>query len=87
MIQCDTEVQSDVEYTRESLPLKVEYTGRGGTMFSPAIEYVNNKHPNIAALIYLTDLECDDFGERPNYPVLWVTTQPGETPYGEIIQM
>ena len=87
MIQCDTEVQSDVEYTRESLPLKVEYNGRGGTMFSPAIEHVNKNYPNVAALIYLTDLECDDFGERPSYPVLWVTTQPGEVPYGEVIEM
>ena len=87
MIQCDTEVTSDVEYTRESLPLKVEYKGRGGTMFSPAIEYVNENHPNVAAMVYLTDLECNDFGDQPRYPVLWVTTQPGETPYGEIIEM
>ena len=87
LIQCDTEVTSDVEYTRESLPLQVKYKGRGGTMFSPAIDYVNEKYPNVAALIYLTDLECDDFGDEPNYPVLWVTTQQGETPYGEVIKM
>ena len=69
------------------MPLQVEYKGRGGTMFSPAINYVNEKYPNVAALIYLTDLECDDFGDEPNYPVLWVTTQQGETPYGEVIKM
>jgi len=87
LIQCDTEVTSDVEYTREALPLQVEYKGRGGTMFSPAIDYVNKTHPNVAALIYLTDLECDDFGDKPSYPVLWITTQPGEAPYGEVIKM
>ena len=88
LIQCDTEVNSDVEYTRESLPLKtVQFEGRGGTRFAPAIDYVNKHHPNVAALIYLTDLECDDFGDAPHYPVLWITTEPGEAPYGEIIEM
>ena len=88
LIQCDTEVNSDVEYTRESLPLKtVEFNGRGGTRFAPAIEHVNENHPNVTALIYLTDLECDDFGDAPHYPVLWITTEPGEAPYGEIIEM
>lgn len=86
-IQCDAEVNDDTEYTRESLPLRVTYRGRGGTRFSPAIKHVNEKHPNVQACIYLTDLECDDFGDKPNYPVIWVTTIPGEAPYGEIIQM
>jgi predicted metal-dependent peptidase len=88
LIQCDTEVNSDISYTRESLPLKtIEFNGRGGTRFAPAIEYVNKHHPNVASLIYLTDLECDDFGDAPHYPVLWITTEPGGAPYGEIIEM
>jgi len=86
-IQCDTEVHKDDEYTRESLPLKVEYQGRGGTMFSPVINYINEKHPRVAALVYLTDLGSNDFGDQPPYPVLWVTTEKGEAPYGEIIEI
>ena len=86
-IQCDSEVQNDTTYTREDLPLKVEYEGRGGTRFRPAIEYVNEKYPNVSALVYLTDLESNDFGPEPSYPVLWVTTAAEEAPYGEVIKI
>jgi hypothetical protein len=37
--------------------------------------------------VYLTDLGSDDFGDQPPYPVLWVTTEKGEAPYGEIIEI
>lgn len=86
-IQCDSEVQSDDTYTRESLPLKVTYRGRGGTAFEPVISYINEKHPNVEALVYLTDLESNDFGDQPPYPVLWITTNAEEAPYGEIIKI
>ena len=86
-LQCDTEVRSDDEYTRESLPLKITYKGRGGTAFSPVTEYINEKHPGVSALVYLTDLESSNFGDQPPYPVLWVTTSSTEAPYGEIIQI
>lgn len=86
-LQCDTEVQNATEYTRESLPLKVTYEGRGGTRFRPVIDYVNENYPNAAALVYLTDLESDDFGNKPHYPVLWITTNQTNAPFGEVIQM
>ena len=86
-IQCDAEVNETTEYTRESLPLKVTYKGRGGTEFTPVIDYLKENHPNVAALVYLTDLECSEFGDEPHFPVLWVTTNATEAPYGEVIQM
>ena len=86
-LQCDTEVRVDEEYTRENLPLKVTYEGRGGTNFSPVINHINDKHPGVSALVYLTDLESNDFGSEPHYPVLWVTTSSTEAPYGEVIQI
>ena len=85
-IQCDAEVHACDEYTRESLPLKVNYKGRGGTAFEPVIDYINEKLPNVSALVYLTDL-MGSFGNEPSYPVLWVTTEEGGAPYGEVIQM
>ncbi len=86
-IQCDAEVQETTEYSRESLPLKVTYKGRGGTAFEPVITYLKENHPNVAALVYLTDLESSDFGDEPHFPVLWVTTSSTEAPFGEVIQM
>jgi len=86
-IQCDTEVHDDTTYTREDLPLKVKYGGGGGTAFGPAIDYVSQKYPNVCALVYLTDLEAYDFGNPPDFPVLWVTTEATEAPYGQVVQM
>ena len=86
-IQCDSEVNEYKVYTREDLPLKVTYKGRGGTAFTPAFEYIAKHCPQIVAAVYLTDLECYDFGSEPPYPVLWVTTNAEEAPYGEIIKL
>ena len=86
-LQCDTKVCADTEYTRESLPLKITYEGIGGTRFSPVMKYLKEHHPNISALVYLTDLESDDFGDAPHYPVLWISTASTEAPYGEVIQI
>lgn len=86
-IQCDYEVKETTEYTRESLPLKVTYQGRGGTAFEPVITYLKENHPNVAALVYLTDLESSDFGDQPQFPVLWVTTNATDAPFGEVIEM
>ena len=76
-MQADTEVTSEETFTRESLPLKVTVEGRGGTCFGPAIAEMAEKHPNISCLIYLTDLESNDFGDQPHFPVVWylITTR------------
>ena len=60
--------------------------GRGVTRFGPAIAEMANKHPNISCLIYLTDLEANDFGTEPHFPVVWVSNYSTEAPYGEIIK-
>ena len=57
--------------------------GGGGTAFSPAFDYINEHHPDVVAAVYLTDLESDDFGPDPHYPVLWVSTERHEAPWGQ----
>ena len=39
------------------------------------------------ACVVLTDLCCDDFGDEPAYPVLWVSNMKGDAPWGEIVYM
>ena len=48
--------------------------GRGGTRFAPVFEYVDDHQLNPDCVIYFTDLECNDFGPDPGYPVLWAAT-------------
>lgn len=65
------------------------FTGRGGTLFSPAFEKLNELQEDIEACVYLTDLGSNDFGDEPHYPVLWISTdkRAGEAPWGETIYM
>lgn len=61
--------------------------GGGGTAFSPIFEFIRDKEIDPIACIVLTDLCCSDFGDQPNYPVLWVSNYSDEAPWGEVIKM
>lgn len=70
--------------------LVIKPVGGGGTAFSPVIEHVNEMDEPPACVVFLTDLYCNDFGDCPEYPVLWCVIagakQP-KAPYGEIIEV
>ena len=61
--------------------------GGGGTAFSPVFEHIEEQGIEPAAIVFLTDLYCNDFGTAPDCPVLWVTTGATEAPFGEIVEM
>jgi predicted metal-dependent peptidase len=61
--------------------------GGGGTAFSPCFKYMEEHNINPVACVFLTDLCCDDFGDSPDYPVLWVSTENGTAPFGEVVLM
>lgn len=87
ILHCDTAVHKIFEIDKEDPIEKKHFNlgGGGGTSFSPAFRYIKeNCNDDIEALIYLTDLECDDFGPEPPYPVVWVSSRRGKVPWGEI---
>jgi predicted metal-dependent peptidase len=61
--------------------------GGGGTDFEPIFRYIDSQGIDPVATVVLTDLCCDSFGEAPPYPVLWVTTERGTAPFGEVVEM
>lgn len=61
--------------------------GGGGTAFSPCFRYMQDNDINPVACVFLTDLCCDDFGDAPEFPVLWVSTEKGTAPFGEVVLM
>ena len=73
VIECDSEVQR-VYSVKTQVDIKKNVVGRGGTAFTPVIEYVNNdRYFRDALLIYFTD----GYGEREiprpkTYRNLWV---------------
>ncbi|WP_316172130.1 MULTISPECIES: DUF2201 family putative metallopeptidase [unclassified Bradyrhizobium] len=76
---------------------QIDFTvrGRGGTAFSPAFAWLDENAPEIACAIYLTDLDCTDFGPEPLYHVLWaaygdprnIKSYAARLPFGECIDV
>ncbi len=67
--------------------ITISPVGGGGTRFSPIFEYISSHELNPVACVVLTDLECSDFGDAPEYPVLWASIQNGQAPFGEIVRI
>lgn len=83
VIHCDYSVQHTDEVMPDDEFPKTPITGGGGTAFAPAFDYINEHYPDVVAAVYLTDLESNEFGEQPHYPVLWVSTTRLEAPWGQ----
>lgn len=82
----DSEV-SHVESYEQHDDLDIKPHGGGGTDFAPVFEKIIELAINPVAIVFLTDLCCNSFGDQPDAPVLWVTTDPGTAPFGEIVEM
>lgn len=91
VIECDSEVQR-VYSVKNKADLPKHVVGRGGTAFTPVIEYINNDRSfRDALLIYFTD----GFGEREiprpkTYRNLWVILGDADDlslkePYGAVV--
>jgi predicted metal-dependent peptidase len=82
----DSEV-SHVESYEQHDDLDIKPHGGGGTDFAPVFEKIIELGINPVAIVFLTDLCCNSFGDQPDAPVLWVTTDPGKAPFGEVVEM
>lgn len=89
IISCDYQVHQQYSYDSYDFPESpIDLIGGGGTKFSPAIEAVQTNFTDTEAIVYLTDLESNDFGEAPDTPIIWVSTNKNHTPpFGEVAYM
>ena len=87
IIDCDAEVQSHREFSRNaSLTDLGTIDGGGGTDFAPVFDYVERYNIKPVCLIYLTDMYGDFPDYEPTYPTLWVSySDVDEAPFGEVI--
>ena len=78
-----------IDSVKDDEDLVIKPKGGGGTAFSPVINHVNQMEEPPACVVFLTDLECDDFGKRPDYPVLWCVLEGNQrkAPYGEVLEV
>lgn len=89
VIFCDTKVNGVTIINPEDDFIELDCKGGGGTKFSPAIAWSMQQEEHPACGIYLTDMDCYDFGPEPEFPVLWIQTQGMKktAPFGEVIRM
>tara|TARA_R100000654_G_scaffold46033_2_gene72182 strand:- start:4007 stop:5152 length:1146 start_codon:yes stop_codon:yes gene_type:complete len=86
VITFDHKVRTVKRYEQGEIIEKVGLGGRGGTRVTPAFDYVEENQLPCDNMVVLTDLEISDFPDRPDYPVLWVSTDIGsdKAPWGEV---
>jgi predicted metal-dependent peptidase len=82
----DTEVCHYDVFTPDDT-IAVAPHGGGGTAFSPIFKHIEANNINPVACVVLTDLCCNDFGDAPDYPVLWVSNYSDKAPWGEVVKM
>jgi predicted metal-dependent peptidase len=87
VLSCDAKVHTHTELAdaNELLANAPEMKGGGGTAFEPVFQWVEAHRIEPCVLIYFTDLMGSFPREAPPYPVVWVSTHPGEAPFGETI--
>jgi len=68
----NTKIQKKERLSVADIPIKMEARGGGGTKFRPAFDDIEKEGEPVAGLIYFTDLECDDYGPEPDFPVVWL---------------
>ena len=93
IIECDAQIQR-IYKARSCKDISYELQGRGGTLFTPVIEHINqNRQYRDAILIYFTDGEGDRSIPRPlTFRNIWVLhndqcTLSVRNPYGEVLVM
>jgi predicted metal-dependent peptidase len=89
VIECDNIVGKVYAYSRK---ITIEISGRGGTNYDPAFEYINqNKKLKINSCIYLTDGLVQPPKIKPRCNLLYVITPDGSMgahlKFGRYIQM
>lgn len=69
IIQCDTQIGSIKSFKKGA---HLEIVGRGGTDFTPVVDYYNEHLGEFSSLIYLTDGEAPSPKTPPRGRCLWV---------------
>jgi predicted metal-dependent peptidase len=89
IVYCDTQIQLTITYEPDDYEsIQLHYPGRGGTRCRPVFNWVEEQDFNPVCMIYFSDMEINDWGEEPEYPVLWAATdRRGHAPWGEQIQL
>lgn len=89
VIYWDTSVTAHETY-RFADARKLEAThpkGGGGTAFSPVLAYMKQHNIKPDVMVTITDGYVGDWGNKPDFPALWLMTTPVTAPWGETLRI
>lgn len=75
VLECDTSIKHEYKFTGV-IPVKIH--GGGGTMFSPVIDWYNERRKQYECLVYFTDGECNIPNNCPKN-MIWVISSDGNS--------
>jgi len=85
VITFDARVQTVSRYEQGEVIESIKVNGRGGTVITPAFQYVQDHAINVDNMVVFTDMGIFDYPPSPEYPVLWVSSYENArpAPFGE----
>lgn len=93
LIECDSKISKEPYIIRKPNDIQTKVSGRGGTEFTPVVEYINEHNFKDALFIYFTDGYGEDSIPKPKvYRTIWILTDKRnrlsvENPYGKILYL
>lgn len=87
---CDAELAKDGPWDYEpweEFKLPRDFTGGGGTRFTPVFDWVRARDRQPDLLVYFTDAEGEFPKQEPFYPVLWLVKGKSKVPWGQRVQL
>lgn len=87
---CDAELAKDGPWEYEpweEFKLPRDFTGGGGTRFTPVFEWAHGRDRQPDLLVYFTDAQGEFPEQEPQFPVLWLVKGKSKVPWGQRVQL
>ena len=93
VIECDSKIAKEPYKVKSVKDIQTDIKGRGGTEFTPVVNWINEHNYKDALFIYFTD-GCGEYSiPKPKvYKTIWILTNKNEKlsvrePYGKILYL
>lgn len=87
---CDAELAKDGPWEYEpweEFKLPRDFTGGGGTRFTPVFQWAHGRDRQPDLLVYFTDAQGEFPDQEPPFPVLWLVKGKSKVPWGQRVQL
>jgi predicted metal-dependent peptidase len=88
-------IKSSITKVKKGEKIPKSFSGWGGTSFAPVFKWFNEQEEKPDMVIIFTDLGSRDYGDKPNYPVMWASSYPvveytsytNKPPFGDVVEI